>query len=120
MPLGAGPHKVGSGVPSVVGRGGGRLHDPAPTYLHPACCNISMPDRPKPQQAVCFCAGKHMLRCKPQALALNCNCTRLSIIDFHGVLSFYDFRTPPLQAPGPQGGAVPTVGEHLAAERKVS
>lgn len=59
-----------------------------------------------------------MLRCKPQALALNCNCTRLSIIDFHGVLSFYDFQGPVLQ-PGAQGGGVPTSGEHLAAERKV-
>ncbi|KAL3151657.1 hypothetical protein ABBQ38_012645 [Trebouxia sp. C0009 RCD-2024] len=61
--------------------------------------------------------GTHTLRCKPQALALNCNFTRLSIIDFHGVLSFYDFQVPPSQ-PGAPGVGVPTAGEHLAAERK--
>ena len=42
----------------------------------------------------------------------------MSIIDFHGVLSFYDFHAPP-QQPGAQRGVVPTSGEHLAAERKV-
>ncbi len=66
-----------------------------------------------------LCAGKHTLRCQPQALALNCNSTRMSVIDLHGVLSFYDFHVPP-QQPGAQGGGVPTSGEHLAVERKVS
>ncbi len=59
-----------------------------------------------------------MLRCRPQALALNCNSTRMSVLDLHGVLSFYDFHVPP-QQPGAQGSGVPTSGEHLAAERKV-
>ncbi|KAL0027242.1 hypothetical protein WJX77_006308 [Trebouxia sp. C0004] len=62
-------------------------------------------------------AGKHTLRCRPQALALNCNSTRMSVIDLHGVLSFYDFHVPP-QQPGAQGSGVPTSGEHLAVERK--
>ena len=64
-------------------------------------------------------AGKHTLRCQPQALALNCDSTRMSVIDLHGVLSFYDFHMPP-QQPGGQGSGVPTSGEHLAMERKVS
>ena len=43
----------------------------------------------------------------------------MSVIDLHGVLSFYDFHLPP-QQPGAQGSRVPTSGEHLAMERKVN
>ena len=43
----------------------------------------------------------------------------MSVIDLHGVLSFYDFLMP-AQQPGAQGSGVPTSGEHLAVERKVS
>ena len=118
MAIWAGPHKVGSSGPSVVGRGGvGCMNQLQPICILLVATSRCLTDQ-NTQQAVCICAGKHMLRCKPQALALNCNCTRLSIIDFHGVLSFYDLRAPPLQ-PGAQGGGVPTAGEHLAAERKV-
>lgn len=82
-----------------------------------SCCKISGSCQQSEETVWCH-AGKHTLRCKPQALALNCSFTRLSIIDFHGVLSFYDFQTLPAQ-PGAQTGGVPTAGEHLAAERKV-
>lgn len=54
--------------------------------------------------------GQHVLRCRPHMLALNCNMTKMSIIDINGVLSFYD-----LAAKG--NGSTP--GEHLAFERKV-
>ena len=79
--------------------------------------SVELHDWTQPTSALC--AGKHMLRCRPQALALNCNSTRMSVIDLHGVLSFYDFHVPP-QQPGAQGSGVPTSGEHLAVERKVS
>ncbi|GFH29147.1 WD_REPEATS_REGION domain-containing protein, partial [Haematococcus lacustris] len=53
--------------------------------------------------------GQHVLRCRPYMLALNCNTTKMSVIDINGVLSFYD-----LQVKG-QGS---TQGEHLSFERK--
>ena len=34
--------------------------------------------------------GKYILRCCPQMLAINCDSTRLSIIDINGVISFFD------------------------------
>uniref|UniRef100_A0A7S3VHU1 Anaphase-promoting complex subunit 4 WD40 domain-containing protein n=1 Tax=Dunaliella tertiolecta TaxID=3047 RepID=A0A7S3VHU1_DUNTE len=55
--------------------------------------------------------GQHLLRCRPFMLALNCNLSRMSIIDINGVLSFYD-----LEAKGSGKGG--TQGEHLAFERK--
>ena len=33
---------------------------------------------------------KYTVRCRPQLLALNCNSTKLSIIDINGVLTFFD------------------------------
>lgn len=57
--------------------------------------------------------GQHLLRCRPYMLALNCNTTRMSIIDINGVLSFYDLN----DKAGAAKGA--TQGEHLAFERKV-
>ena len=66
-------------------------------------------------------AGKHMLRCQPQALALNSNASRMSVIDLHGVLSFYDFQSAPQQAgAAAQSPRMPVSGEHLSVERKVS
>ncbi|KAG1659041.1 hypothetical protein FOA52_010881, partial [Chlamydomonas sp. UWO 241] len=54
--------------------------------------------------------GHLVLRCRPQALALNCTVTKMSVIDINGVLSFFDMTSK---------GATPgTVGEHLAFERK--
>ena len=44
-------------------------------------------------------------------LALNCNLTKMSVIDINGVLSFFDLEA--------KGGAPGTQGEHLAFERKV-
>ncbi|KAK9804414.1 hypothetical protein WJX72_011599 [[Myrmecia] bisecta] len=52
-------------------------------------------------------AGKHQLRCEPERLALNCDASRMAIVDTAGGLSFYDF--------SPAGAAG---GEHLAFERK--
>ncbi|GAX81565.1 hypothetical protein CEUSTIGMA_g8993.t1 [Chlamydomonas eustigma] len=54
--------------------------------------------------------GKHVLRCRPQMLALNCNQTKMSVIDINGVLSFFDLTA--------KGGTPGTQGEHLAFERK--
>jgi WD repeat-containing protein 35 len=34
--------------------------------------------------------GKYQLRCRPQRMDLNCNSTKLSIIDMNGVLTFFD------------------------------
>lgn len=51
-----------------------------------------------------------MLRCRPYMLELNCNCTKMSIIDITGILSFYDLTAK---------GHGTTQGEHLAFERKV-
>uniref|UniRef100_A0A7S4L907 Anaphase-promoting complex subunit 4 WD40 domain-containing protein n=1 Tax=Guillardia theta TaxID=55529 RepID=A0A7S4L907_GUITH len=58
---------------------------------------------------------KYILRCCPQMLAVNCDSTKMSIIDINGVLSFFDFEagrgkgiSEDLHAPG----------EHLATERR--
>lgn len=60
--------------------------------------------------------GRHLLRCRPQLMSLNCNSTRMSIIDINGVLSFFD-----LTGGGDSGGTgmMATTGEHLQFERKV-
>ncbi|XP_062523341.1 WD repeat-containing protein 35-like [Corticium candelabrum] len=34
---------------------------------------------------------KHVANCRPDKISLNCNSTRLAIIDIAGVLSFFDF-----------------------------
>eukprot|EP00164_Ancoracysta_twista_P003121 GFYU01004159.1.p1 GENE.GFYU01004159.1~~GFYU01004159.1.p1 ORF type:complete len:1174 (+),score=402.74 GFYU01004159.1:102-3623(+) len=49
--------------------------------------------------------SKHVLRTRPQMLAINCDCTRLSVIDISGILTFFDLS-------GNAGG------EHLQFERK--
>jgi WD repeat-containing protein 35 len=35
--------------------------------------------------------GKYVVRCRPQMLSINCNATRMSIIDINGILTFFDF-----------------------------
>ncbi len=54
---------------------------------------------------------KYVVRCRPQALALNCNSTRLSIIDINGVLTLFDLDA---RAEGAKGA----LGVHLKLERK--
>ena len=56
---------------------------------------------------------KYVIRCRPQLLALNCDSTRMSIIDINGILSFFDLEKV---AADPRGRD--SVGEHLAFERK--
>ena len=41
---------------------------------------------------------KYVVRCRPQLLALNCNASRVSIIDIHGIMTLFD-----LNATGPNG-----------------
>lgn len=55
--------------------------------------------------------GQYLLRCRPQRLALNCDGSRLAVIDFNGVLSFMDVTA---------SGTGKMKGEHLAYERKVN
>lgn len=68
--------------------------------------------------------GQHLLRCRPQQLALNCDSTKLGVIDFSGVFSFFDTTLPGA------GGATGTVrvgasglstmtGDHVGNDRKV-
>lgn len=54
---------------------------------------------------------QHLLRCRPNKLALNCDNSRLSVIDINGVLSFFDFKA--------EGTGGQVTGEHLQYERKV-
>ena len=35
--------------------------------------------------------GKYIVKCRPQMLGINCNSTRMSIIDMNGMLTFFDF-----------------------------
>ena len=52
---------------------------------------------------------RYLLRCRPQLIGINCNASKLSIIDIDGGLTFYDTS---IKASGP------IVGEHLEGERK--
>eukprot|EP00232_Nephroselmis_pyriformis_P019088 CAMPEP_0182899530 /NCGR_PEP_ID=MMETSP0034_2-20130328/28121_1 /TAXON_ID=156128 /ORGANISM="Nephroselmis pyriformis, Strain CCMP717" /LENGTH=1198 /DNA_ID=CAMNT_0025033565 /DNA_START=181 /DNA_END=3774 /DNA_ORIENTATION=- len=54
---------------------------------------------------------KLVLRCRPQVMQLNCDSTRMSIIDINGVLTFFDLTAQPEGPGGP-------MGEHLMFERK--
>ena len=54
--------------------------------------------------------NKFLLRCKPQTLSLNCNCTKFAIIDINGVLTFFDMEECP------PGSRVP--GYHKPEEKK--
>ena len=62
-------------------------------------------------------AGKHVLRCRPQLLSLNCTASRIAVIDINGVLSFFDCGS---STPTSGGDSVaPRPEEHLSFERKV-
>mmetsp|Transcript_9052 Transcript_9052/g.14851 ORF Transcript_9052/g.14851 Transcript_9052/m.14851 type:complete len:1200 (+) Transcript_9052:114-3713(+) len=43
--------------------------------------------------------NKFVLRCRPQLLAINCNSTRMSIIDINGVLTFFDMEAASTMSP---------------------
>lgn len=45
---------------------------------------------------------KHTLRCRPQMLSLNCNSSRMSIVDINGVLTFMDVDSKGLHAVSPK------------------
>lgn len=55
----------------------------------------------------CQLEGQYTLRCRPYAMAVNCNATRMSLTDPLGVLSFLDLTG--------KGGA----RQHLEYEKKV-
>ena len=58
---------------------------------------------------------KHVLNCRPDRISLNCNSSRLAIIDISGVLTFFD---PEVKKTNPETGQV-QYGEHIASfERK--
>lgn len=52
---------------------------------------------------------KYVLRCRPQSMALNCNSTRLSVVDVNGILILFDLD-------GREDGS--KVGLQLKFERK--
>lgn len=55
--------------------------------------------------------NKYNLKCRPQLLALNCNSTRVSIIDINGIARLFDLDARPEGNSGP-------VGQQLQFERK--
>lgn len=55
--------------------------------------------------------GQFVLHCRPQRLLLNCDCSKLAVVDFAGILSTVLLTT---------GGTGALQGEHLSFERKVS
>ncbi|XP_039604109.1 WD repeat-containing protein 35 isoform X1 [Polypterus senegalus] len=56
---------------------------------------------------------KYVLNCRAYQMSLNCNSSRLAIIDITGVLTFFDFEVQSAEGSGQQGA-----GEHLKFERK--
>ncbi len=57
--------------------------------------------------------GRHMLRCRPQRLVLNCNSTRMAVLDQSGLLTMFDF------GQSAAGGTGSAAGEPLGSwERK--
>eukprot|EP00056_Hartaetosiga_gracilis_P003229 m.61099 g.61099 ORF g.61099 m.61099 type:complete len:1163 (+) comp11378_c0_seq1:91-3579(+) len=58
---------------------------------------------------------KHVLNCRPARISLNCNSTRLAVIDIEGVLTFFDTQ---VKRTNQETGQV-QYGEHIASfERK--
>ncbi|XP_077990221.1 WD repeat-containing protein 35-like isoform X1 [Glandiceps talaboti] len=57
--------------------------------------------------------NKYALNCRPHALSLNCNSTRVAIIDISGVLSFFDLEARVTNQEGQE-----VQGQHLNFERK--
>ncbi|KFP78598.1 WD repeat-containing protein 35, partial [Acanthisitta chloris] len=56
---------------------------------------------------------KYTLNCRAYQLSLNCNSSRLAIIDLSGVLTFFDLDTRAVDSTGQQ-----VIGEQLKLERK--
>ncbi|KAM6081426.1 WD repeat-containing protein 35 isoform 1-T1 [Chlamydotis macqueenii] len=56
---------------------------------------------------------KYSLNCRAYQLSLNCNSSRVAIIDLSGVLTFFDLDTRVVDSTGQQ-----VIGEHLKLERK--
>lgn len=54
--------------------------------------------------------GQYVLHCRPQRLQLNCDCSRMAVVDFAGVLSVLVMT---------QGASGKLQGEQLSLERKV-
>ena len=48
--------------------------------------------------------GKYVVRCRPQLLGINCDATRMSIIDINGILTFFDFDASASSDGGGGGG----------------
>ena len=59
--------------------------------------------------------GTHVLRCRPHMMALNCNLSKMSIIDINGVLSFFDLLAKVGGLGGGVSGKIGDVWEHLSA-----
>ncbi|XP_070533961.1 WD repeat-containing protein 35-like isoform X2 [Ptychodera flava] len=57
--------------------------------------------------------NKYALNCRPHALSLNCNSTRLAIIDISGILSFFDLEARVTNQDGQE-----SQGQQLNFERK--
>ncbi|EGD73851.1 WD repeat-containing protein 35 [Salpingoeca rosetta] len=58
---------------------------------------------------------KHILKCRPDRLSLNCTSTRLAVLDIDGILTFFD---PEVKRTNPETGAI-QYGEHISSfERK--
>lgn len=55
---------------------------------------------------------KYVVRCRPQLLSLNCDTTRISIIDIHGIMTLFDLQS----RPDGKGGTV--AGKQLEFQRK--
>ena len=68
-----------------------------------------------------------MPRCRPQVLSLNCNGSKMAIIDINGIFSLYNFGRQLVNTEtdslGLSAGSTTAIGmpneEHLAMERKV-
>jgi WD repeat-containing protein 35 len=62
----------------------------------------------------------YVVRCRPQLLALNCDSTRISIIDINGVLTLFDLDLKANSGPtqGAHKNQLNTVGVHLDFERR--
>ena len=58
---------------------------------------------------------KHVLRCRPYTMALNCSSSRVAIIDINGIMTFFDLDARPK-------GTAPSapVGEHLGNDAEFS
>merc|ERR1719424_1018736 len=56
--------------------------------------------------------AKFVIKCRPQVVSLNCDATRMSVIDISGILTLYDIEVDN------RGGTEGHVGKQLDLERK--